>query len=282
MFYFHEFLTKLNIDPGKTRLLRHDNRGLAAWRRGEMAFGSFASFQSSNRSPYGGVELACHFVPGPALPNGDASALFVGITKIHDRWIWDGKRLPQIQDAAIIDYERAQLPREKTIDAFDLEWVDAARGHSALILVRWGTATKSWSQWAARQHKEIVEIRLKAQEDPFPGFSGFSCQIKDVFHLPQTWQNAIKSERGIYLLVTDGGDQYVGSATGQDGFLGRWTAYEANGHGGNVVLQQRGHRDYSVSILEVASPAMTENEILQRENHWKKKLGSRAHGLNKN
>lgn len=84
------------------------------------------------------------------------------------------------------------------------------------------------------------------------------------------------------MLVTDGGDQYVGSAAGQDGFMGRWRGYAANGHGGNVLLRQRQHRDYTVSIFEVASPDMSRDDIVVREAFWKDKLGARAHGLNAN
>ncbi len=39
VFFFHEFLNRVGLDPSGIRLLRHDNRGLAAWRRGTDAFG---------------------------------------------------------------------------------------------------------------------------------------------------------------------------------------------------------------------------------------------------
>jgi hypothetical protein len=55
-----------------------------------------------------------------------------------------------------------------------------------------------------------------------------------------------------------------------------------NGHGGNVLLRRNGQRDYTVSILEVASPDMAQHDILDREAFWKNKLGARAHGLNAN
>lgn len=57
--------------------------------------------------------------------------------------------------------------------------------------------------------------------------------------------------------------------------MGRWRAYMANGHGGNLLLRQRGHQDYTVSILEVASPDMSRDDILAREGFWKDKLGAR-------
>src|SRR5690606_38686194 len=67
MFYFTDFLERLGLAPDRIRLLRHGQRGVAAWRRGQgVAFGCYASFQTLANSPYGGnVELACQFIPGP-------------------------------------------------------------------------------------------------------------------------------------------------------------------------------------------------------------------------
>lgn len=281
MFYFQDFLTRLALEIDATRLLRHDHRGLVAWRRGGIQkFGCFASFQRRNPSPYFRTQLACHFVPGPTLADGDATGLFVGITRITDRWDWDGDRLPAIQDREIIDSERDR----RDIHAFDLEWLDASLAYSERILVRWGrpASARAWSQWAVPGQKEILELRLDRQEPPFPGFSRFTGEISEIPALPQAWLAALASVRGVYLLVSEGGEQYVGSATGQEGLLGRWMVYAANGHGGNVLLRRRGHRDYAVSILEVASPDMSRDDILAREGHWKDKLGARADGLNAN
>lgn len=281
VFYFHEILQRLGLDPRHIRLLRHDYRGLAEWRRGGLrTFGCFASFQRRDSSPYSGVQIACHFLPGPTLANGDATGLFIGITRILDHWEWDGGRLPAIQDDAIIEAERLQ----EGLHAFDLEWLDDASAISERVLVRWGppAATRAWSQWADRRPKEIVELRIDRREPPFPGFSAFIGRISELRLLPQAWLAALASVRGVYLLVADNGDQYVGSASGEDGFIGRWMAYNANGHGGNVLLRERGHRDYTVSILEIASPDMSRDDILAREGFWKEKLGARAHGLNVN
>ena len=280
VFEFNEFLVRLDLNPSRIRLLRHDARGVAAWRRGrEIAFGCFASFQYRSNSPYGGnIDSAFHFLPGPTLDGGVATALLLGSTRILDRWDWDDQRLPRIQDDAVIASERGQ----EGIEVFDLEWDEISRPYSERILIRWGAGTRSWSQWAGRHRKEILELRLDAQEPPFPGFAAFKARISELHLVPQAWIGALASVRGIYLLVADDGEQYVGSASGVDGFLGRWRAYQANGHGGNVLLRARGHRDYSVSILEVASPDMAPVDILSREAFWKEKLGVRAHGLNAN
>lgn len=39
---------------------------------------------------------------------------------------------------------------------------------------------------------------------------------------------------------------------------------------------------FAVSILEVASPDMSREDILSRKAHWKDRLGARARGLNEN
>ena len=83
-------------------------------------------------------------------------------------------------------------------------------------------------------------------------------------------------------MVADNGDQYIGSATGDEGFIGRWSSYFSNGHGGNILLKKHMHKNYKVSILEVVSDDMSIGEIISRENFWKEKLGTRAHGLNAN
>ncbi|WP_293447074.1 hypothetical protein [Planktotalea sp.] len=75
MFEFNEFLHKMGLAPAEIRLLRHDPRGVTAWQQGrETRFGCFASFQKRENSPYLGANFACHFLPGPNLPDGSASA----------------------------------------------------------------------------------------------------------------------------------------------------------------------------------------------------------------
>lgn len=279
MFTFNEFLTNVDLNPGQVKLLRHDMRGVAAWRRGGAeTFGCFASFQRRHPPPYQGVDIASHFLPGPNLPDGSLSALYLGSTRIVDQWEWDGQRTPRIADDQIIAGEMGR----QDVDAFDLEWLEAGSEYSERLLVNWGQGGRAWVQWAHRNPKAVLELRLQAQEPPFPGFASFISRISEIPRFPQAWIGSLEGVRGVYLLVTDQGEQYVGSATGADGFMGRWRNYLANGHGGNVPLRRGGHRDYAMTILEVASPDMSPNDIVAREAFWKAKLGARAHGLNAN
>ena len=281
MFHFQDFLERCGYDPARTRLLRHDSRGGQAWRRGPEAFLCFASFQTRLSSPYQGrMTHAAHFLAGPTVA-GAATALFVGMTEVGNRRPWDGVALPLVQDAEVIAQER-QSPHQ--LDLFDLVWCMAGAAYVERILNDWGSGTRSWSQWANRQPKNILELRLDARDAPFPGYGGFHERLSSLEGLPDSWRACLASARGVYLLVTDDGRQYVGSAYGADGFLGRWRSYAANGHGGNRLLKglDPALRDYQLSILETASPDMSAEDIIARESAWKVKLGARAHGLNAN
>jgi hypothetical protein len=90
-----------------------------------------------------------------------------------------------------------------------------------------------------------------------------------------SWQGRLKEHQGVYLLTFDDGMQYVGSATGEEGFWQRWSDYLRNGHGGNRVLMRDHHdaRNAMVSILEVSGSAQTKSDIITREMLWQRKLG---------
>jgi hypothetical protein len=111
----------------------------------------------------------------------------------------------------------------------------------------------------------------------------FIKQVSELTVLPESWKSVLKASRGIYLLTCPKTkEQYVGSATGHDGFWGRWIDYAKNGHGGNLGLKSRESSDYQISILEVASSSATHEDILKLEGLWQRKLRSQEMGLNRN
>ena len=129
----------------------------------------------------------------------------------------------------------------------------------------------------------IVELAQAFKEPVFPGYTRFLETLASLLTFPGGWSTTLAAARGVYLLTCPRTkEQYVGSATGTDGFWGRWMSYVVTGHGGNVGLKSRDPSDYQVSILEVAGSAATTDDILGMEQLWKAKLQSRNMGLNKN
>jgi hypothetical protein len=284
LFYFSEIITKSGIELERCRLLRHDQRGLSAWNLGHKNFGGFISYQKRTPSPFFRATYAFHFVPGPVLTGGDQSALFVGATKVLDRFnVGPGESRQPLLHHSSTDEEGADW--YDGTEGFDLEWLPAFEDFSSRVLIRWGSSssTRAWSQWANLKEKEIVELRRTISEPGFPGFSNLLLNLDQIPTLPQTWKSVLSSVGGVYLLTCpETGNQYIGSAYGEGGFFSRWNAYAIDGHGGNILLQKHGRRNYAISTLELASPNMSVSEIIARENFWKIRLGSRSHGLNAN
>lgn len=198
----------------------------------------------------------------------------------------------------------AGKPFDKLLGHYDYELLRDERFDSLVqrLVIDWGKSVLSWHQWhdATREKdKKVVEL-LPAGYDgqfdrPFPGYLDFTlthAELKDMVHNPQRnseWHRALKSVSGVYLILDDrDGKQYIGSAYGEDGFLGRWSNYAEDGHGGNQQLYElvagnpKAKDHFRYSILQVLSPSMAPREVIAHEGHYKLKLGSRAHGLNSN
>ena len=155
---------------------------------------------------------------------------------------------------------------------------DALADYKGRILINWGANTKSWLQNATTS-KEVIEIRKQAVDPPFPDFMAFNNPLNGLGAIPSSWQSALASVKGVYALTCNKcGKVYVGKASGERGFWGRWLDYIADGHGGNQEMKRHDHQsDYHVSILEMAGSSQ---DIDKMEERWKKKLLTVKFGLN--
>ena len=153
---------------------------------------------------------------------------------------------------------RDLLDEPGSCDVYALTKQEALSEFAGKLLVEWGPGFRAWVQHADKQDKPISELRRVFKEPDFPGVLNFLRPLSQIERVPQGWVDALKSSRGIYLLTCPRTkEQYVGSATGADGFWGRWQEYSANSHGGNLGLKSRDASDYQVSILEIAGSADT-------------------------
>lgn len=154
------------------------------------------------------------------------------------------------------------------------------------LVIDWGRGKISWAQHAYKNDKPIIELRTKVQDDEWPGFMGLRVSAQSIAAMSPGWKSRLSAVNGIYLLVCpESGEQYVGIAHGQGGFLARWEQYAADGHGGNQLLKKRLKRTQApldISILEVFGSITTRDEAFRAETRWKLALGTRAHGLNAN
>lgn len=160
------------------------------------------------------------------------------------------------------------------------------------IVIDWGKAAISWLQSLNNNPKHVIEIRAKGKIEEFLNYDNVLLnyhQLKEMIDNPeanQEWHQML-SVNGIYLMTNNKtGQQYVGSAYGKQGILGRWSDYAKNGHGGNVRLQRLLEAnptllfDMQYSVLTTVASNKTPTEIIKIENFYKRKLGKSAVTLN--
>lgn len=268
MITFNHLLEIEGIDPGVVKLARHQDNRLApgrlheAWQAGDGSFQAYQSVQSTKRFDVGGL-LASFVVTGAR------KTVFVGLYRV------DGVTLapPGMAD-------RLTGEDVSGFHLYDLRPDDRLADYVDKLAIEWGPGALARVQKAAGQPKTIIEIA--PQDEPrFPGFRQFVRPIDDIPSLPVSWQDVLRSVKGVYLLVdVESGAQYVGSAKGADGLLGRWSEYANGGDGGNVALRAAGPRPYQVSVLEVVGVDTPDERIEQIESWWKDKLLTRRFGLN--
>jgi hypothetical protein len=280
---FNALLRDEGIDPADVRLLRHQTgkiRGrtpYTLWRDEPAAFERYQSTQDSaprERSRFRGRYWASFVVP----PGG--ATLFVGLYEVD---LVGAVPLDQLDPLTGVTVGAS---KPYPYDQYATRRLEALSAYIGRLSIHWGdsaSASRAWVQKAANQDKVIVELSRAFQEEEFPGFTRLVRPLSEIATMPISWQAVLRATRGVYLLACPRtGEHYVGSAYGDDGFLGRWSAYVATGHGGNVGLRGRDPSDYLVSILEVAGSNMSAEEIIALEGVWKLKLHSRDMGLNRN
>jgi hypothetical protein len=273
---FNTILEKAGLPLSDVRLVRHKDkraeRGRTPyelWRDNRPQFESYQSTQRVANRPKFMAPYWAVFV----VDLTDAT-MFAGIYAAKYRGLLK-KDIPMPH--------RDGIDKAGTCDIFELKLQATLSDLIGKLFIDWGPGALAWVQYAERNNKAITELRKSFQEPQFPGFLSFIEPLSKLPDLPKSWVQALQSCRGIYLLTCPRTkEQYVGSATGEEGFWGRWKDYIQTKHGGNLGLKSRNPSDYQVSILEVAGSSATSDDIHAMEGMWQAKLQSREMGLNRN
>jgi GIY-YIG catalytic domain. len=275
---FNTLLKQEGVSPETVILVRHKDSRLGKgwspfdlWRYDRPMFEEYQSHQTfGNHAKFVRASKWASFVGTP-----EGKTLFVGMYDATFRGLLEQDR--------VCPWSNNEVEKAGSHEVYKLTIDPAFQGYDGKLYIDWGDGARAWVQRADNQNKPITELREKYQEDPFPGFLSFSEPLSRVEVLPLGWITTLKASKGVYLLSCPRTrEQYVGSATGADGFWGRWQEYCQNHHGGNIAFKSREPSDYQVSILEVAGSDKSAEDILAMEYRWIRKLQSREMGLNRN
>lgn len=214
-------------------------------------------------------------------------AKFIGVYKVN------GKIEINEEFFKDIDFPNSEIIKESKF-YYKLEKVPGYDDLEDRIIIDWGKATIVWHQWMTP--REIVEILPKGYVKYFPGYLELILMYDDLVQIAKKhmanrdWHTMLSSVAGVYLILdTMTGKQYIGSAYGEAGILGRWKGYADTGHGGDAELEKllvKEGKDYAknfqFTILQPLPRTLTAKEVIEYESRYKKKLGTRAFGLNLN
>lgn len=162
------------------------------------------------------------------------------------------------------------------------------------LIIDWGDGAINWHQHLS--NKPVLELLPDGRRLPvFDDYLEFSLthhELTELFHhadAHRDWRSALQAVAGVYLILAEKtGDLYVGSAYGAAGIWGRWEQYVKPGDGGNKLLVDLLARDsdyperFRFSLLQILPKTLTRAEVIKREGLYKRKLGTRATGLNIN
>lgn len=261
----------------KTKLVRHQDPRWDIHRL--LAVGQIEAYQEVQSKPV----FDCDFIVA-FMGESYSHARMIGVYAVKGRQ--GPGNFPMPSDFLYPDMPAGQY-------RYELQRVGGFEDLEKRVIIDWGGSTRSWHQWL--KPKEIVEIRPRGYVAEFPGYDDFIVsfdELREIVENPtanREWHRMLSAVAGIYL-ITDGttGRQYVGSAYGAEGVWGRWAAYVASGHGGNLLLREllgvnENHaKHFSFTLLRTLPRTLTREEVFGYETLYKKKLGSRAHGLNAN
>lgn len=188
-----------------------------------------------------------------------------------------------------------QSPHKANEEFLHLKHVPEFQYLEEKVIIDWGKSTVSWHQYYNNE-KEVIRIEEGlTKADGTPVFKSYPEVILDYSQLKMVlqdldWISMLKALNCIYLIEDkSNGKAYVGSTYGREGIYGRWIQYVENGHGGNVELENLiksdpnyHNKNFQWTILETLNSNITQQEAIERENLWKRKLLTLEHGYNKN
>ena len=278
---FSDILEKAGLDPAKVKLIRHSlsdkNFAKCYYAEPQMVW-EYTRVQKPGFSK--GYDYWCIFISG----KGTTARLFA-CYKVNG----------SVSDTPELKPEGFPLDNAfKGEHAFyDLEPVECLKEYEHRLVIEWGNAAISWHQKGTTE-KPVLAIDSPIKK-PFIGYDKVIlsyAQLKEVVQnreVYELWQTALSAVKAIYLIVdTKNGKQYVGSAYGKDGLLGRWRVYVDTLHGNNKMMKETicaypdRYQYFQFSILQILPKTITDDEIIDIESLWKKKLGTVSFGMNDN
>ncbi len=276
-----ELLKLRGLDTNvKIKLVHHQDDRYDLWDL--YRTGHFETYQSYQSKPI----FRCEYVV--AFMGLDGSrAQFIGVYRVCSSKPAREALLPP-------DYPYPNFAKADDF-YYDLQPVAGFEDFKDRVIIDWGSSPRAWPQWLNKRQKDVVEVLPKGYVKAFPGYLEAILKFDELVAIIKNpvanreWHRMLSAVAGVYLIVDNKtGKQYIGAAYGNDGIWGRWANYAKSFHGGKDMLKalvgddSSYARNFTFTILHILLKTATKDEVVAWEVHYKKKLGTRAFGLNLN
>lgn len=264
---FSDVLKNVGLEPARVKLIRHSlaDKEFKKCYEKDMVW-EYTRVQAENFS--NGYDYWCVFISGKST-----TAKLFACYKVHGS-------IPDTQDV-----KPDGFPLEGWFQGqrmfYELEPVDLLKEYEGRLLIEWGKGALAWAQKGTNE-KPIVAIQDKRVFSGYEDFVLTYDELKEIVKDPtayESWHTALSSVNAIYLIVDrENGRQYVGSAYGKGGLLGRWSHYVDSLHGGNKLMKEllcnypERYTHFQFSVLQLLPKTATPDDVIHTETLWKKKL----------
>ena len=177
---------------------------------------------------------------------------------------------------------------------FDIQEIPGFELLKERVIIDWNNPV----QWLQHYNEmPVIRIDRGLMENNLPVFVRYEdvvlnyIQLKTIINSNNPeWKSRLESCNCIYLILDkSNGKQYVGTTYNTKGIWGRWSEYAKTGHGDDVELKKciesdpkYAEKNFQWCILETLPIKILPDQAIARESLYKRKFGSRIHGLNKN
>lgn len=249
------------------------------WKKGKIEL--YQSFQSKD------VFNCDYIISFIGEPNDKAR--FIGI--------YDVIGTKKITETNIFSKDRESVFAQKADTFYELKKKSGFEDIEGRIIISWG-GSKQWHHWVDNTKKEIWKVLPPGYEKDFPGIDKVIIdfpEMKKIFtdkgkEGNPDWYSNLSNVKGVYIILDKlTGNQYIGSAYGEECIWQRWCTYvKTNGTGDNQKLKELINLDpnyadnFQFSILKTLPKDSEDKTVILEESFLKNCLGSRVWGLNKN
>lgn len=224
------------------------------------------------------------------LGTDDANAIFLGCYKVGQKCSGSEKKSKCPPNFPYPEFYNVGCH-------YELELTDIMSELKNRLVIHWGKGTRMFHHWAT-QKKEIVAIYSPKNMRKVRPFKSYEETILSFIELEtiandpityEDWHSALSNINCIYLICdTKNGWQYIGSTYGTGGIIERWKDYIVTKDGGDIGIKKEldknpmSYKKFQFSILRILPKSVTQDEAINIETLYKRKLCSRQFGTNKN